>query len=107
MEPRTRIVRHDSGLGSRQLVVATLDSALRGLVHGYGATRSRRHGAACCGKKSPPSTKAAGAVGRDEPTEKPYGTMQYAVADPEGHLWLFSEHIRDPDPKWRIYSSTG
>ena len=49
--------------------------------------------------------KASGAVVRTEPTEKPYGTIQYSVADPEGHLWLFSEQIREPDPEWRIDSS--
>lgn len=51
--------------------------------------------------------RAAGATIRDEPEEKPYGTIQYAAADPEGHLWLFSEQIREPDPEWRIDSSGG
>ena len=51
--------------------------------------------------------KAAGAVIRSEPTEKPYGTIQYSAVDPEGHLWLFSEQVRTPDPEWRIYSSVG
>jgi uncharacterized glyoxalase superfamily protein PhnB len=46
--------------------------------------------------------KAAGAAVRNEPTEKPYGTIQYSVADPEGHLWLFSEQVREPDPEWRV-----
>jgi uncharacterized glyoxalase superfamily protein PhnB len=51
--------------------------------------------------------KAAGAAIRDEPAEKPYGTIQYSAADPEGHLWLFSEQVREPDPEWRVYSSAG
>jgi uncharacterized glyoxalase superfamily protein PhnB len=51
--------------------------------------------------------KAAGALIRDKPEEKPYGTIQYCAADPEGHLWLFSEQIREPDPEWRVYSATG
>ena len=46
--------------------------------------------------------KAAGAVIRAEPTEKPYGTIQYSAADPEGHLWLFSEQVREPDPEWAV-----
>jgi PhnB protein len=45
---------------------------------------------------------AYGAAIRTEPQEKPYGTIQYSAADPEGHLWLFSEQIREPDPEWRI-----
>jgi uncharacterized glyoxalase superfamily protein PhnB len=51
--------------------------------------------------------RAAGAVIRTEPTEKPYGTIQYSAADPEGHLWLFSEQIRDPDPEWTIEPRPG
>lgn len=50
--------------------------------------------------------RAAGAVIRTEPDEKPYGTSQYSAADPEGHLWLFSEQIREPDPEWRIDASS-
>jgi uncharacterized glyoxalase superfamily protein PhnB len=46
--------------------------------------------------------RAAGATIRREPEEKPYGTIQYSAADPEGHLWLFSEQVREPDPEWRI-----
>jgi PhnB protein len=45
--------------------------------------------------------KAGGAAIRNEPTEKPYGTIQYSAADPEGHLWLFSQQVREPDPEWR------
>jgi uncharacterized glyoxalase superfamily protein PhnB len=53
--------------------------------------------------------KRHGATIRAEPQEKPYGTIQYSAADLEGHLWLFSEQIREPDPEWRIesYSSVG
>lgn len=58
--------------------------------------------------------KAAGAVIRTEPQEEPYGTIQYSAVDLEGHLWLFSEQIREPEPEWRIetlveggYSSDG
>jgi uncharacterized glyoxalase superfamily protein PhnB len=46
--------------------------------------------------------RAAGAVIRAKPVEKPYGTIQYSAVDPEGHLWLFSEQVREPDPEWRI-----
>lgn len=48
--------------------------------------------------------KEAGAEIRNEPTEKPYGTIQYAAKDPEGHLWLFSEQTRDPEPEWEVES---
>jgi uncharacterized glyoxalase superfamily protein PhnB len=51
--------------------------------------------------------QAAGALIRDEPEEKPYGTIQYCAADPEGHLWLVSEQLREPDPEWRAHSPTG
>ena len=46
--------------------------------------------------------KEAGAEIRAEPTEKPYGTIQYSAIDPEGHLWLFSEQVREPDPEWVV-----
>jgi uncharacterized glyoxalase superfamily protein PhnB len=46
--------------------------------------------------------KAAGAeVGR-EPSERPYGTMQYSATDPEGHVWLFFEQVREPEPEWQL-----
>jgi uncharacterized glyoxalase superfamily protein PhnB len=51
--------------------------------------------------------RAAGAVIRDEPSERQYGTIQYAAIDPEGHLWLFSEQIRDPEPEWTLPESPG
>jgi PhnB protein len=46
--------------------------------------------------------RKAGAAIVSEPTEKPYGTIQYAAEDPEGHVWLFSEQVRDPEPEWKI-----
>lgn len=46
--------------------------------------------------------KEAGASIRSEPKEKPYGTIQYSAVDPEGHVWLFSEQVREPEPEWRI-----
>jgi PhnB protein len=46
--------------------------------------------------------KAAGATIERDPTEKPYGTIQYAASDPEGHVWLFSEQVRAPEPEWEI-----
>jgi uncharacterized glyoxalase superfamily protein PhnB len=50
--------------------------------------------------------KAAGAEIRTEPAEKPYGTVQYSAIDPEGHLWLFSEQVREPEPEWQLDEST-
>ena len=29
-------------------------------------------------------------------------TIQYCAIDPEGHQWLFSEQVGEPDPVWRI-----
>jgi uncharacterized glyoxalase superfamily protein PhnB len=46
--------------------------------------------------------RAAGATIEREPTEKPYGTIQYSAEDPEGHVWLFSEQVRGPEPEWRV-----
>jgi uncharacterized glyoxalase superfamily protein PhnB len=46
--------------------------------------------------------KSAGAEIRREPKDEPYGTVQYSAVDPEGHLWLFSEQVREPEPEWRI-----
>jgi len=50
--------------------------------------------------------RAAGATVTREPTEKPYGTIQYAAEDPEGHVWLFSEQVRNPGPEWEVESVT-
>ena len=33
--------------------------------------------------------KAAGAVVRQEPEDRPDGLRMYSVADPEGHVWHF------------------
>jgi uncharacterized glyoxalase superfamily protein PhnB len=46
--------------------------------------------------------RAAGAEIDREPAEKPYGTIQYSAIDPEGHVWLFSEQVREPEPEWRL-----
>lgn len=32
------------------------------------------------------------------PTSYPYGERQYSVADPGGHIWTFSETVKDVDP---------
>ena len=35
------------------------------------------------------------------PTDKPWGLRQYLVKDREGHLWEFSQHVRDvPARDW-------
>lgn len=46
--------------------------------------------------------REAGATIVSEPTDKPYGTVQYAAEDPEGHVWLFSEQVREPEEEWTI-----
>jgi uncharacterized glyoxalase superfamily protein PhnB len=35
----------------------------------------------------------------DQPTDKPWGLRQYLVRDLEGHLWEFSQHLRDVPPQ--------
>lgn len=36
-----------------------------------------------------------------KPTDKPWGLRQYIVRDPEGHMWEFSQHMRDvPAQDW-------
>jgi uncharacterized glyoxalase superfamily protein PhnB len=42
--------------------------------------------------------KSAGAKICEELNETCYGEKQYVVEDPEGHRWLFSQHVRDLDP---------
>ncbi len=42
---------------------------------------------------------AAGAKILEEPHETVYGEYQCAAEDLEGHLWIFSRHARDLDPR--------
>ena len=44
-------------------------------------------------------TKAAGAKITEELNETMYGELQYCAVDLAGHQWLFSQHVRDADPK--------
>lgn len=46
--------------------------------------------------------REAGGTVVSEPTDKPYGTVQYAAEDPEGQVWLFSEQVREPEEEWTI-----
>ena len=39
--------------------------------------------------------RAAGAVILAEPEDQFYGDRTYRAADPEGHIWTFSQHVRD------------
>ena len=43
--------------------------------------------------------KAAGAEIRQEPADMPYGDRRYDAYDAEGHLWMFSTHVRDVPPE--------
>jgi uncharacterized glyoxalase superfamily protein PhnB len=38
---------------------------------------------------------AAGATILAEPEDQFYGDRTYRAADPEGHVWTFSQHVRD------------
>lgn len=42
---------------------------------------------------------AAGATILEEPTDQFYGDRSYRAVDPEGHHWVFSQHIRDVSPE--------
>jgi PhnB protein len=50
--------------------------------------------------------REAGAKIHREPSEKPYGTIQYSAEDPEGHIWLFSEQVREPEAEWKVEAVT-
>jgi uncharacterized glyoxalase superfamily protein PhnB len=39
--------------------------------------------------------RAAGTVIVEEPKTQFYGARTYRAADPEGHMWTFSMHVRD------------
>ena len=45
--------------------------------------------------------QAAGANITAPPQEQPFGDKLYRVSDPEGHRWIFSQHIREvPASEW-------
>lgn len=44
-------------------------------------------------------SKAEGARIWEELQETCYGEKQYGVEDLDGHRWLFSQHVRDVDPR--------
>ena len=41
--------------------------------------------------------REAGATITAEPADQPYGDRIYRATDPEGHRWIFSQHVRDVD----------
>jgi uncharacterized glyoxalase superfamily protein PhnB len=41
------------------------------------------------------AVEEAGVETLHTPTDKPWGLRQYLVKDREGHLWEFSQHVRD------------
>jgi uncharacterized glyoxalase superfamily protein PhnB len=45
--------------------------------------------------------KQSGARIVQPPHDMPFGERQYSAEDPEGHRWVFSEHVADvPPEKW-------
>jgi uncharacterized glyoxalase superfamily protein PhnB len=45
--------------------------------------------------------KAAGARILAPPHDMPFGERQYTAEDPEGHRWVFSQHVADvPPERW-------
>ncbi len=52
--------------------------------------------------------RSAGATIVEDLNETSYGERQYGVADLEGNRWLFSQHVRDVDPReWGATVSGG
>ena len=45
------------------------------------------------------NAKAAGAEITEEITDQFYGDRSYRTVDPEGHQWVFTQHIRDVSPE--------
>ena len=43
--------------------------------------------------------RAAGAEIAEEITDQFYGDRNYRTVDPEGHHWIFTQHIRDVSPE--------
>ncbi len=43
--------------------------------------------------------KAGGATITQEPEDQFYGDRVYRATDPEGHLWVFTQHVRDVSPE--------
>jgi uncharacterized glyoxalase superfamily protein PhnB len=43
--------------------------------------------------------KAAGARILNVPHDLPFGERQYTAEDPEGHRWVFSQHVADVAPQ--------
>lgn len=53
------------------------------------------------------AVEAAGVAPLQGPSDKPWGLRQYLVKDPEGHLWEFSQHVRDiPARDWGAVDTT-
>lgn len=42
-------------------------------------------------------SKEAGGTIIEEPADQAYGDRRYGVEDPEGHVWYFAQHVRDPE----------
>ena len=43
--------------------------------------------------------RAAGAEIAEEIADQFYGDRNYRTVDPEGHHWIFTQHIRDVSPE--------
>lgn len=52
--------------------------------------------------------KAFGARVLDAPADMPFGERQYSAEDPEGHRWVFSQHVADVAPEsWGARVASG
>jgi len=104
-------LRHPRGNG--QVGHADMDTGSGGVVmltSASGELRSPRDDGHVCQKvivfvddldRHFAAVKEAGVETLHGPTDKPWGLRQYLVKDPEGHLWEFSQHMRDvPAQDW-------
>lgn len=45
------------------------------------------------------AVEKSGAAALHKPVDKPWGLRQYLVRDHEGHMWEFTQHVRDVPPE--------
>jgi uncharacterized glyoxalase superfamily protein PhnB len=112
------ILRHT--LGDGQVDHADMDTGSGGVVMLAAAEGERRSpaGEACVREKLIvfvddvdvhfAAAEKAGAETLHAPADKPWGLRQYLAKDREGHVWEFSQHVRDvPAGDWGAVARSG
>ena len=96
-------------LGAREIVRATLPDGWVGhieMLHGTGVILlARGAGPGSLTQVFVPDAAAArdravaaGGSLVEDLADRPWGVRQALVADPEGHQWVLTQHVRDVDP---------